>query len=174
MTEAAPDPRAARFEAAGVLWWTSVRTYRSGDWGHYVLAIPATALGLLILWIGIANGTLTDSWTTPVIILGLLGYGWLALTKKVNQRTITLDGNRLRAWDGPLYTLANRVNTPVSEIGKLETNERKRLTMPPTHFVKTYDVDARGVHGHLIKRLPTREEADRIRAGLSAAIARID
>ena len=111
---------------------------------------------------------------TGFIILGLLGYGWLALTKKVNRRTITLDGDRLRAWDGPLYTLANRVNTPLGEIGKLETNERKRLTMPPTHFVKTYDVDARGVHGHLIKRLPTREEADRIRAGLSAAIARID
>jgi len=174
MTEAAPDPRAARFEAAGVLWWTSVRTYRSGDWGHYALALPGVALGLLILWIGIANGTVADSWATPVVVVVLLAYGWFALTKKFNRRTITLDADRLRAWDGPLWSLANRISVTVDEIGKLETNERKTLTMPPTHFVRTYDVDARGVRGHIIKKLATREEADRIRAGLAAAIVRID
>ena len=174
MSSESTDPRAARFEEAGILWWTSVRTYRPGDWGHYALAIPGTALGLLILWIGIANGTMADSWVTPVVVAGLLGYGWLALTKRFNRRTITLDSDRLRAWDGPLWSLANRVSVTVDEIGPLETNERKTLTMPPTQFVRTYDVDAGGVRGHIIKKLPTQEEADKTRAGLAATIARID
>ncbi len=165
-----PDPRASRFEEAGVVWWTSARTYRPGDWAHYALAAPGVALAAVILWIAISNGTLADSWATPVIVVGLFAYGWFALTKRFNRRTITLDGERLRAWDGPLYTLASKVNVDVAGVGELETTERKRLTMPPTHLVKTYDVDARGVRGHLIKKLPSREEADRIRAGLSAAL----
>ena len=175
MSDSPPaDPRAARFEEAGVLWWTSMRTYRPGDWAHYALAIPGFLIGLIVLWVGIANGTVADSWATPVVVVGLLGYGWFALTKKFNRRTITLDSERLRAWDGPLWSLANRISVPFGEIGKLETNEVKRFTMPPTQLVKSYNVDAHRVRGHVLKRLPTRAEADTVRAGLVAALARFD
>jgi hypothetical protein len=175
MSDSPPaDPRAARFEEAGVLWWTSMRTYRPGDWAHYALTIPGFLIGLIVLWAGIANGTVTDSWVTPIVVVGLLGYGWFALTKKFNRRTITLDGDRLRAWDGPLWSLANKISVPADEIGKLETNEVKRFTMPPTQLVRSYNVDARRVRGHILKRLPTRAEADTVRAGLVNALARLD
>ena len=175
MSDSPPaDPRAARFEEAGVLWLTSMRTYRPGDWAHYALAIPGVLIGLIVLWAGIANGTVTDSWATPFVVVGLLGYGWFALTKKFNRRTITLDSERLRAWDGPLWSLANRISVPVDEIGKLETNEVKRFTMPPTQLARSYNVDARRVRGHILKRLPTRAEADTVRAVLVNALARLD
>ena len=104
---------------------------------------------------------MADSWFTPVAILALLAYGWFALTKKVNRRTITVDSERLRAWDGPLYSLARKISVPVEEVGRLETNRRSTLTMPPTQIVRTFSVDARGVRGHIIKKLPTKEEADK-------------
>lgn len=166
------DPRAARFEEAGVLWWTVKRTYRTGDWVHYALAIPGTILGLLIGWIAITNGTFTESWFTPVAILGLFTYGWFALTKKANRRTITVDAERLRAWDGPLYSLARKISVPVDDVGRLETNRHSTLTMPPTQIVRTFSVDARGVRGHIIKKLPAEEEADKIRAGIANALRR--
>jgi hypothetical protein len=168
------DPRAARFEESGVLWWTSMRTYRPGDWAHYALAIPGLLLSLVFLWVGFSNDTLTTSWATPVVILGLLAYGWFALTKKYNRRTVTLDSERLQAWDSPLFNLARKVSVPVAEIGKLETSEVTSFTMPPTQMVKTYNVDARGVRGHIIKKLATAEEADTVRAGLVAALARLN
>ena len=173
MTDRATDPRAAQFEAAGVLWWTVKRTYRPGDWAHYALAAPGVVIGAIVLWAAINNGTLTESRATPVVIVGLLGYGWFALTKKFNRRTVTLDSERLRVWDGPLLSFANRVSVPIDEIGLIETSVVRRLTMPPTQIVKTYRVEARGVRGPIIKGLQTEEEADAIRAGLVNTLARL-
>jgi hypothetical protein len=159
--------------ADDALWSKTVRTYRPGDWAHYALAIPGLALGLLILWIAITRGTLFESWATPVAILALLAYAWFALTKKVNRRTVTLDAERLRAADGPLPSLARTIDVPVDQVRKVEVNQVTRLTMPPVSRVKTYDVDASGVPGHIFKRLPTREEADALKAGLGNTLVRI-
>ena len=167
------DPRAAQFEEAGVLWWTSLRTYRSGDFVHYFLAGPIVFIALILLWAALDNGTMTDSWVTPVVIFGLLAYGWFALTKKVNRRTVTIDSERLRVWDGPLWSLTNRISVPVDEVGKLETSKTTRLTMPPTQTVKMYNVKASGVRGHIVKKLQTREEADKIRAGITTTLHRL-
>ncbi len=173
MTDRSQDPRAAGFEEAGVLWWTVMRTYRSGDWMHYALALPGVAIGLLILWTAIRNGTLLDSWATPVVIVVLLGYGWFALTKKYNRRTITLDAARLRAWDGPLPSYARKVDVPIDEIGRIETTVVRSLTMPPTSIVKTYRVDAGGIHIPIVKKLLTQAEADAVRAGLVNTLERL-
>ena len=173
MTDRTEDPRAARFERAGVLWWTVKRTYRPGDWAHYALAAPGIAVGLIVLWAAVSNGTLADSRATPVVIVGLFGYGWFALTKKYNRRTVILDSERLRVWDGPLLSFANRVSVPIEEIGLIETRVVRRLTMPPTHIVKYYLVEARGVRGPIIKKLQTAEEADSVRAGLVNTLARL-
>ena len=155
------------------VWSTTKRTYRPGDWAHYALAIPGFALGLFILWIAITRGTLFESWATPVVIVVLVAYAWFALTKKVNRRTVTLDAEGLRASDGPLPSLARKIDVPVGQVGKIQVNQVTRLTMPPVSRVKTYDVDAAGVAGHLFKRLPTREEADVLKAGLGNALIRI-
>lgn len=173
MPDRAKDPRAARFEEAGVLWWTVMRTYRPGDWGHYVLALPGAAISLIILFISIDNATLADSWVTPVVVLGLLGYGWFAVTKMFNRRTVTLDRERLRVWDGPLPSLTRKASVPIDEIGLIETTVARSLTMPPTSIVKTYRVEARGVRGPIIKKLPTKEEADTVRAGLVNTLERL-
>ena len=173
MTDRTADPRAAQFEAAGVLWWTVKRTYRPGDWAHYALAAPGVVIALIVLWAAINNGTMADSRATPVVIVGLLGYGWFALTKKFNRRTVTLDAERLRVWDGPLLSFANKTSVPIEEIGLIETSVVRRLTMPPTQIVKTYLVEARGVRGPIIKRLQTAEEADAVRAGLVNTLARL-
>ena len=173
MTDRSQDPQAAGFEEAGVLWWTVMRTYRSGDWMHYALALPAVAIGLLILWVAIGNGTLVDSWATPVVVVVLLGYSWFALTKKLNRRTITLDTARLRAWDGPLPSLANKVNVPIDDIRQIDTAVVRSLTMPPTSIVKTYRVEVGGVRGPIVKKLPTQAEADAVRAGLVNTLERL-
>jgi hypothetical protein len=173
MIDRATDRRAARFEEAGVLWWTVKRTYRPGDWAHYVLAVPGVAIGLIVLWAAVSNGTLSDSRATPVVIIGLLGYGWFTLTKKFNRRTVTLDAERLRIWDGPLLSFANRASVPIEEIGRIDTSVVRRLTMPPTQIVKTYRVEARGVRGPIVKKLQTAEEADAVRAGLVNTLERL-
>ena len=171
--EQSTDPDAARFLEAGVLWWTVKPTSRPGDWVHHALAGPGVALGLIVLWAAIKNNTLTESWATPVVIVGLLSYGWFALTRRFNRRTVTLDSEHLRAWDGPLFSLARKVSVPIAEIGPLETIEITRTTMPPVALVKSYNVRVLGAGRSIVRRLPTRGEADKIRAGLVNTLERV-
>ena len=46
-----------------------MRTHRSGDFVHYVFGSLVTLSGVLVLWIGISNGTLLESWITIPLIL---------------------------------------------------------------------------------------------------------
>ena len=173
MSDESTDPRAAEFAEAGILWWTVKPTRRPGDWVHHALAGPGVVLGLIVLWVAIKNNTLVDSWATPVVIVGLLSYGWFALTRRFNRRTVTLDSERLRAWDGPLYSLARTISVPIAEIGRVEITEVTRTTMPPIALVKSYNVHILGVGGSIVRRLPTRDEADKIRAGLVNTLERV-
>lgn len=148
------------------------RTYRPGDFAHYLLAIPGFAIGILLLSIGISRQTLFDSWATPVVSLGLIAYGWFALTTRVNRRMIRVVRQRLTARDHPIPSLARRIDVPLDAVGPISVRRVNRLTMPPTQVVPKYHVEAEAVPGCLMKNLPTKEEADTVRAGLVSFLAK--
>lgn len=49
-------------------------------------------MALLILWIAISNESLFEGGATLPVILLLLGYGYFALTRITNRRTVLVGG----------------------------------------------------------------------------------
>jgi hypothetical protein len=145
----------------------SVRTYRSGEFVHFVFAPLVVAFGALVLWIALTNGTLFESWVTLPLILTCLGYGWFALTKAFNRRTLTAGQEELRVSDGPVPSLARGADISMERLGSVRVRRQKRW-IPPIWFRDVFHVDAGRVPRPLFKSLDSEEEATRIKAAVMA------
>ncbi|MEN8234875.1 MAG: hypothetical protein ABFR89_08135 [Actinomycetota bacterium] len=141
----------------GVLTITR-RTYRSGDFTHILFSGFAALFAVLFLWIAIANDTLFDGISAPIVILVLLGYGYFGLTRIVNRRTVTVGDGRVTAKDGPLPQFVRSVDADLGEYGKVEARSAMRFTFPPISKYRLYYVGGE-MAPDLFRRLPTEDEA---------------
>ncbi len=149
----------------------SVRTSRTGDFMHYVFGALATLFALLVLWIGVANGTLFDSLVTVPLILAGLAYGWFGLTRRFNTRVLTVDSEALKVRDGPLLSPARSIDVPVGEVGAVSTRKERRW-VPPVSWYDVRHVEASGTATPLFRNLTFADDADRIRAALVSFLAK--
>lgn len=148
----------------------SMRTHRSGDFVHYVLGLLAAVFGVLVLWIGISNGTLLESWITIPLILLALGYSWFAATRAVNRRVLTISAGLMKVDDHPLFSLAPTFEMPITEVGKIEIRSERRW-VPPIWWHEVSHVIAAGVPDVLFGNITNTEDASRIRAALVATLS---
>ena len=146
-------------------------TRRPGDLAHFVLAPIGVALGGVVLFVGLQRGTLFDSWFTVVLLLAVGGYGWFALTRAVNRRTLTLGVGGLSVMDGPCPSLARRINAGVDEVGEIKARSSMRFTFPMISRYRVHHVEASGVEPPLFRSLADEAEATRIQAALVSFLA---
>jgi hypothetical protein len=149
----------------------SVRTFRTGDLMHYVFGALATVFALTVLWVGAANGTLLDSFVTVPLILAGAAYGWFALTRRLNRRVLTVDGEMLTVSDGPLFTLAPDIELSVGDVGTI-AGRKERRWVPPLSWYDVRHLEAAGASHPLFRNFTFEEDADRIRAALVSFLAK--
>ncbi len=148
----------------------SVRTFRTGDFMHYVFGALATLFAGLVFWIGAANGTLFDSFATVPVIIAGFAYGWFALTRRMNRRVLTADAETLAVHDGPLFSLARPIDVPVGDVGTISSRKERRW-VPPLSWYDVRHLEASGLPRALFRNLSFEEDADRIRAALVSFLA---
>ena len=143
------------------------RTYRSGDFVHVIFSVFAVFFAVMFLVIALANGTLLDGLSAPIVIVVLLGYGYFGLTRIVNRRTVTATTNRITAKDGPLPQLVRFVDAELSEYGTVEVRSAMRFTFPPTSKYRLFYVGGE-MAPDLFRRLHSEEEAKYVVARVRA------
>ena len=136
-----------------------------------VLAPLGLALGGAALLVGRKRGRRLRSWITAGSSLVAVAYGWFALTRAVNERTLTLDSGGLSVTDGPCPSLAPHIHVPLDEVGEVRCRSSARPSVPTASRAPVHDVDASGVGPPLFTALADEAEADRIRAALVAFLA---
>ncbi|MEA2024152.1 MAG: hypothetical protein U9N79_07650 [Actinomycetota bacterium] len=134
------------------------RTYRSGDFVHVIFSFFAALFAILFLVVTIANDTLFDGLSTPIVILVLASYGYFGLTRLVNRRTVTVTGSHVAAKDGPLPQLIRSVDADLARYGKVEVRSAMRFTFPPTTRYRLYYVGGE-MAPDLFRRLHDENEA---------------
>ena len=145
------------------------RTYRPGDFVHYVLCFFALLLALTILWIAIRAGTLLRGWVLPALVLATFAWAWFCVTKMKNRRIVTIDKTRLIRRDGPIASIVRTVTVPLDQVAPTRITKSLTFTMPPTSKVVTYNVRAGDLT--LFPKLLVREEAEFILAELDTALS---
>lgn len=150
----------------------SVRTHRSGDLVHYVFASIAVVFGAVVLWIGLAKGTLFGSWINLPLVAACLGYGWFALTRRINRRVLVLDAERLLITEGPLFTIGAAFAVPAATVGKITVRKERRWT-PPVWWHEVFHVEATGSPDALFRNVSLEADANRISAALVAVLSRL-
>ncbi len=150
----------------------SVRTYRTGDFVHYAFGSLAVAFGVVVLWVGLAKGTLLGSWINLPLVAACLGYGWFALTRRINRRVLVLDAERLSISEGPLFTTGAAFEAPAATVGKVTVREERHWT-PPIWWHEVFHVEATGSPDVLFRNINLEADATRIQAALVAALSRL-
>lgn len=148
----------------------SRRTYRSGDFVHVVFSTLTTVMGLLFLWIAIANATLFDDFATSIVILVIVGYGYFGLTRITNSRTVVISEGRITARDGPLPQFVRSVDANALDYRDVAVRSAMRFTFPPIQRYKLWYVGSKG-QVDLFRRLPSEEEAKVTQAVVTKAIS---
>ena len=106
------------------------RTYRSLDWAIFTMLVPGGLLVLILLGISIVKGTLFaySWWGESLFYLAGLSTIWFYLTRAFNRRTITVTQQRITSKDGPLWSLAGKLDVLVAEIEEFITHGTKHIT----------------------------------------------
>lgn len=148
------------------------RTYRSFDWVHFVLGIPVGVLVLLLIGIGIAKGTLFaySWWGEGLVYVAVLGWLWFTLTRAFNRRNVTLTPQRITARNGPLPSLAGRLDVPVAQIAEIVAHGTKHMTGNLTTY-RWYHVALEtrdGARLAVFKKLADQEAANFVKARIEA------
>jgi len=139
------------------------RTYRSLDWGVIMLGFFVGLLVFLMLAIAVERGTLFSySWWVEILVYGGgVCIVWYCLTRAFNTRTVTLTGQRLTARDGPVPSLARRLDLPVDDIAAFNAYGTKHMTAQLTSY-RWHHVDAEMRDGRrmpVFRKLGTEEAA---------------
>ncbi len=143
------------------------RTYRSGDFVHVIFSFFAALFAVLFLIIGVANDTLFDGLSIPIVIIALTAYGYFGLTRLVNRRTVTVSKVRATAKDGPLPQFVRSVDAGLDEYGKVTVRSVMRFTFPPTSKYRLYYVGGE-MAPDLFRRLHSEDEAKYAAAAITA------
>lgn len=147
----------------------TMRTYRSGDWVHYIFGALTTGFALLIVAIGISNGTLFDSWITLLVALGGIAYGWFAITRFANHKVLTIAGDLLTVKHTPLPAFSRSIEVPLADLGRVVARQ-ERIWIPPLQWHQVSHLEATGMSSPLFAALDP-EDANRIRAAIVAFLA---
>lgn len=148
------------------------RTYRSFDWVHFVLGVPVGVLTLLLIGIGIVNLTLFaySWWGESLFYLAVLAWLWFTLTRAFNRRTVTVTPERITSSNGPLRSLAAKLDVPVAQIEEVVAHGTKHMTGNLTtyrwHHVVLETKD--GARLTVFKKLADKEAAKFVEAKIVA------
>jgi hypothetical protein len=148
------------------------RTYRSGDFVHVIFSLFAALFAVLFLIIAIANDTLFDSLSAPIVIIALTAYGYFGLTRLVNRRTVTVDNGYITAKDGPVPQFVRTIDSDMADLGRLSVDSSKRWAFPPISTYRVYEVIVEA-GPDLFRRLPTEDEAEYVVSKIEAFTAPI-
>ncbi|MHA1537563.1 MAG: hypothetical protein ACTSUD_08405 [Alphaproteobacteria bacterium] len=148
------------------------RTYRSMDWAVIMMLVPGGLLVLILLGIGIANATVFaySWWGESLFYLAAFGCIWFYLTRAFNRRTIMVTRERIASRDGPLWSLAGRLDVPVAEIGEFIAYGTKHITGNLTTY-RWYHVALQKKDGARLKvfrKLADQEAATFVKAKIVA------
>lgn len=144
-----------------------LRTYRSGDFVHVIFSFFAALFAVLFLIIAIANDTLFDGLSIPIVIIALTAYGYFGLTRPVNRRTVTVSKARVAARDGPLPQFARSVKAELDDYGRVRVRSAMRFTFPPISRYRLYYVGGE-MAPDLFRRLRSEDEAKYAAAAITA------
>ncbi len=134
------------------------RTYRSGDFVHVVFSFFAAMFAILFFLIVVANDTLFDGPSAPIVIIVLASYGYFGMTRLVNRRKVTVSRGVVTARDGPFPLFIRTIDSDIGDLGRLSAESSRRWTFPPISTYRVYSAHTeRGPD--LFRRLPSRDEA---------------
>lgn len=143
------------------------RTYRSGDFVHVIFSFFAAVFAVLFLVIAVANATLFDSFSVPVVIIVLASYGYFGLTRLVNRRTVAVSAGRVTAKDGPFPLFIRIIDSDLGDLGRLSVESSKRWTFPAISTYRVYEAATEN-GPDLFRRLPSQDEAEYAVARIAA------
>jgi len=143
------------------------RTYRSGDFVHVIFSFFAALFAVLFLIIAIANDTLVDGLSIPIVIIALTAYGYFGLTRLVNRRVVTVSKARVTAKDGPLPQFIRSIDADIADAGPISVESSKRWTFPIISSYQVYGVAAAS-GPDLFRRLRSGGEAEYVVSKIEA------
>ena len=152
------------------------RTYRSFDWAIIMMLIPGGLLVFILIGIGIVKGTLFayNWWGEGLFYLAALACIWFYLTRAFNRRTITLTRERITSKDGPVFSLAGRLDVPVARIEEVVARGTRHMTADLVTY-RWYHIELKMKDGEqltMFRKLASEKAAKFVKAKIAAFLAR--
>lgn len=152
------------------------RTYRSLDWAIIMMLIPGGLLVFILIGISIAKGTLFaySWWGEGLFYLASFACIWFYLTRAFNRRTVTITRERITSKDGPVFSLAGKLDVPVSRIEDVIARGTKHMTADLVTY-RWHHIELRMKNGErltVFRKLLDEKAAKFFKAKIEAIIAR--